>query len=84
MYKRQEDGDGSWLGTLRGKCAVGSFLLSATDEGIVRVEVDGKNLVVTREFPDTKGFVHSGNHIVAGNGGLYAIGANEIVHVTIG
>ena len=79
-----EDGDGSWLGTLRGKCAVGFFLLSATDDGIVRVEVDGKSLVVTRQFPDTKGFVHSGNHIVPGNGGLYAIGSNEIVHVTIG
>ncbi len=79
-----DDGDGSWLGTLRGKCAVGSFLLSATDDGIVRVEVDGKTLVVTKEFPDTKGFVHSGNHIVPGNGGLYAIGGNEIVHVTIG
>lgn len=78
------EGDGSWLGTLRGKCAVSSFLLCATDDGIVRVEVDGKTLVVTREFPDTKGFVHSGNHIVPGDGGLYVIGGNEIVHVTLG
>lgn len=78
-----EEGDGSWLGTLRGKCAVGPFLLAATDDGLVRVEVDGKDLVVTKEFLDTKGFVHSGNHIVPGKGGLYAIGANEIVHVTM-
>ncbi|MBP9798019.1 hypothetical protein KBC70_02630, partial [Candidatus Woesebacteria bacterium] len=64
-------------------CAVGPFLLAATDDGLVRVEVDGKDLVVTKEFLDTKGFVHSGNHIVPGKGGLYAIGANEIVHVTM-
>jgi tRNA A-37 threonylcarbamoyl transferase component Bud32 len=34
-----EAGDNSWLGHLRGKCAANDFLLAATDDGIVRVEL---------------------------------------------
>lgn len=33
-------GDGSWLGTIRGKAAAGNFLLAPTDDGVVRIEVD--------------------------------------------
>jgi tRNA A-37 threonylcarbamoyl transferase component Bud32 len=88
-----DEGDNSWLGSLRGKTAVGPMLLSATDNGIVRVEVDGGGagsssvgsgtLSVTKEFPDTKGFAHSGNKLIPGDGGLYVVGGNEIVHMSM-
>lgn len=78
-----DEGDGSWLGSLRGKTAVGTMLLSATDAGLVRVDVSGTTPVVTREFPDTKGFVHAGNNIIPGDGGLFVVARGEITHMTI-
>jgi len=74
-----EDGDGSWLGAIRGKMATNNFLLAATDEGIVRVEPTGNGQITkTREFPDTEPFVDSGCHIFPGPGGLYVINQKEV------
>lgn len=73
-----EAGDGSWLGSLRGKCAVGGFLLSATDAGLVRVEVRGSALSETRSFPDTESFVSQSSEIFAGREGLYVVDPREI------
>lgn len=78
-----QEGDGSWLSTIRGKCAAGQFLLSSTDDGIVRVEPNGGNLSVTKEFPDTEPFVDSGCHLYAGSKGLYVISRKEIKLLTI-
>jgi len=71
-------GDDSWLGTVRGKCAAGHFLLAATDEGIVRVEADGDRLVQTKAFPDTEPFVDSSVALHVGHHGLYVVGRREI------
>jgi len=71
-------GDGSWLSTIRGKCAVGGFLLSVTDEGIVRVEPDKATIAKTAEFPDTEQFVDSGCHLFPAKGGLYVVDRQEI------
>lgn len=71
-------GDGSWLGTIRGKCAAGNFLLTATDDGVVRVEPQNGSIVQTRTFPDTEPFVDSGSNLFAGPDGLYVVGRNEI------
>jgi hypothetical protein len=73
-----EGGDGSWLGTLAGKCAVAGFLLSATDAGIVRVEPRVGALVETKSFPDTEPFVSSSTRLFAGKNGLFAVGEREI------
>ena len=73
-----EEGDGSWLGTLRGKCAAGSFLLSATDEGIARVDIDNGTVVPTKEFPDTEPFVDSGSHLFPDKNGIYVVNPKEI------
>lgn len=74
-----QEGDGSWLGTIRGKCAAGNFLFAATDTGIVRVESDGSgNIVQTREFPDTEPFVSTNVHLFASAQGVYVVGTNEI------
>lgn len=73
-----ELGDGSWLGTLRGKCAAGNFLLATTDEGIVRAEPNYGRIEKAKEFPDTEPFVDTSCHLFPGNEGLYVVGKREI------
>ena len=68
----------SWLTNLYGKCAVGNFLLAATDEGIVRVEPQKGQIVITKEFPDTEPFVDSSCRLIAAPQGLYIIKPQEI------
>jgi len=77
------EGDGSWLGSTRGKCAAGKFLLAATDDGIVRVEPDGGTLSVVKEFPDTEPFVDSSCHLYAGKAGLFVVSRSEIKSLKI-
>ncbi|EAU63259.1 hypothetical protein, partial [Stigmatella aurantiaca] len=43
-------GDGSWLGSLRGKCALGDVLFAAADTGLIRVELRQGRLEAVREF----------------------------------
>jgi H/ACA ribonucleoprotein complex subunit 3 len=77
------DGDGSWLGTIRGKCAAGNFLLAATDDGIVRVEPVGGNLDVIKDFPDTEPFIDAGCHLFPGRGCLYVVSRRSIKSLKI-
>lgn len=77
-YVEAKDGDGSWLGSIRGKCAAGNFLLSATDEGIVKVEPVGGSISITKEFPDTEPFVDSGCHLYPDKNGIYVVDRNTI------
>lgn len=79
-----DEGDGSWLASIRGKCAAGGSLFSVTAEGIVRVEPDGKRLSVASEFPDTEPFAHPGCHLFPGAGGLYVTDRKEIRILKIG
>lgn len=72
------ENDGSWLGTIRGKCPVGNFLLSATDNGIIRVEPDQGKITPTQEFPDTEPFVDTTTQLFPAPNGLYAVSGNEI------
>ncbi|MEI6835868.1 MAG: hypothetical protein WCK59_03460 [Candidatus Falkowbacteria bacterium] len=72
------EGDGSWLGTIRGKCAAGKFLLAATDDGIVRIEPDSDKLIVTKEFPDTARFVDANSNLFPGKDGLMIVKSKEI------
>lgn len=73
------EGDGSWLSHIRGATAVGTLLFVPTDDGVVRVEVDGSQIVPTKEFPDTEPFVDSASRLFAGKNGLYVVGQKEIV-----
>jgi len=77
-------GDGSWLGALRGKTAAGAWLFAATDDGIIRLEVDNGKIVVTKEFPDTEPFVNAGCHLFVGPQGLYVVSQREIRLLKIG
>ena len=73
-----EEGDDSWLSTIRGKCAAGDFMLAATEDGLVRIEANGSSLSVTKEFPDAEPFVHSGCQLFASREGLCVIDRQEI------
>jgi hypothetical protein len=71
--------DGSWLGTLPGKCAAGRFLLCPTDDGVVRVEASGPELAAVKRFPDTSAFVDANTRLLPGPGGLYAVQDREVM-----
>lgn len=78
-----EEGDGSWLSNIRGKCAAGDFLLAATDNGIVKVSMKGGSIVKTGEFPDTEPFVDSGCYLYPGDGGIYVRRGRDIQFLQI-
>jgi H/ACA ribonucleoprotein complex subunit 3 len=73
-----EPGDGSWLATLGGKCAVDDFLLAVTDDGIVRVEIEGAQIRVAAEFPDTEPFVTSDCRLFPTREGLAVVSRQDI------
>jgi hypothetical protein len=70
---RAEAGDGSWLGVLGGKCAVGRSLLVPTDAGVVKVEERAGDLVEARRFADTEPFVTAASALHAGPDGLFVV-----------
>jgi len=76
--------DGSWLGTIRGKLAVGNFLLTTTDDGIVKVQADKLGQIEkTQEFPDTEPFVTSIDYLFLGDGGLSIVKPKEVWNIRI-
>ena len=73
-----ESDDGNWLSTIRGHVAVSDFLLAATDDGIVRVKVNGSSIGVDKEFPETARFVHSKHRLLVGKSGILVIKSGSI------
>jgi hypothetical protein len=73
-----EAGDGSWLGSLGGKCAAGEALFAATDAGLVRVELRQGRLEVVREFPDTEPFVDADSRLFLTRQGITVIRRQDI------
>jgi hypothetical protein len=73
-----EAGSPSWLGGIRGRCAGGESLLAATDDGIVRMEARQGSIVIARTFPDAEPFVDAASVLLAGDGGLYVVGSQEV------
>jgi len=76
-------GDGSWLGSLRGQCAAGGALFSATDRGVARVELAQGGLVEVRRFDETAPFVTSESEILATPKGLFVVGQRDIALLRI-
>lgn len=73
-----DEGEDSWLGKIRGKCATGNALYSATDTGIVRVEVDQGRIFVTKTYPDTEPYVSDATNLFVGRGCIYATTEKEV------
>ncbi len=77
-------GDGSWLGSIRGKAAAGEYLLAPTDSGVVRISQTAAALSVNAEYPDTSRFVDEGTNLFVGKNGLYAVRQDVVWYLTIG
>ena len=77
QYKTEEN-DGSWLGTIRGKCASGSFLFSPTDDGVMRVECVNNTLQESKVFSQTAQFVDQDSKLLMGKGEIYSLSKNTI------
>lgn len=78
-----EANDGSWLGTLRGKTAAGQFLLAATDDGLVRLEVVDGQITTTKTYPDTEPFVDASCHLFLTKHGLAVVNRQTITRLTM-
>ncbi len=92
-----QSNDGSWLGQAMvgnrtsGHCAAGNFLLVATDEGVIRVELTPaaipgalSTINQTKTFPDTEPFIAADSQLFSGREGLYVVNAQEILVLTLG
>lgn len=77
-HSQTDQGDASWLGTLRGKCAFGDTLFSTTDDGLVRVKPEQGSIQQIATFPDTEPFVNTNQHLFPGREGIYVVGHNQI------
>jgi hypothetical protein len=78
-----EMGDGSWLSKIRGKLPVSNFVLSATDQGMVRAEITSGRIVKTNEFPDTEPYLDENSFLLPDMGGVLVIRKREIVKLSI-
>jgi len=70
--------DGTWLGTIRGKCAIGPMLLAATDDGIVRMDINSSSITKAKEFPKTAPFVTTESALFPAPGGIYVVNHKDI------
>jgi len=73
-----EKGSDSWMGKIKGKLVTANFALSATDEGIVKAEIQGDKIVETKKFPDTEPFVDTETRLFPATGGIFAVNQHEI------
>jgi hypothetical protein len=73
-----DSGDGSWLGTISGKCAVANVLFAATDTGIVRVEALPGGPSEVKRFADTEPFVQAGVRLFVARDGIWVVDSREI------
>ncbi|WP_432812270.1 hypothetical protein [Pantanalinema sp. GBBB05] len=79
-------GDHHWLATLGSSltsheshyCAVNNFLLAATDDGIIRIEIQQQQLIQTKAFPDTEPFVDGNSRLLPSSSGLYVLNHREL------
>jgi hypothetical protein len=62
--------DAGWLAGLAGACPAGPWLFVPTDDGIVRAELAGATIAITRRFPDTRDVVAADDDLIPVPGGL--------------
>jgi hypothetical protein len=73
-----EAGHPGWLGSLRGKLATGGALMAATDDGLLRLRIDGNQIVEDGFFPDCEPFVDQECQLLATGQGLAVISGHSI------
>ncbi len=82
-FRSAEQSDENWLAYgIRGRFPVGQSLYVPTDEGIMRIDESDLSSPA-KTFPDTTDFVDGSSYLLAGDGGIYVVGTNEITLLTI-
>ena len=86
-----EEGDGSWLGSIRNKCAATlkgqqgpvHCLFSLADNGLVRLQEVQGTIEQNAEFPDTEGLITPEDTLFMGREGLYLVNRREVRLMTM-
>jgi hypothetical protein len=78
VEKQQTLSSAAWLNRIHGKYAVHDFLLAATDEGIVRIEVKNGQMLQTKIFPETESHVDASSRLFASQDGVYVVNHKKI------
>ncbi|MBD2075712.1 hypothetical protein H6F86_17810 [Phormidium sp. FACHB-592] len=79
-------GTDHWLSAISKKdpgCAIANFFLAATDNGIIRIELQQGQLVHTKTFADTEPFVDSSCQLLPALNSLYVVSSHEIYQLAI-
>ena len=76
-------GDLAWLNNLHGGSAIANWLFIPTDEGIVRIEVQNGQILVTKSFPETEPYVDSGCSLIVCSQGIYVIHTQKILQLQL-
>jgi hypothetical protein len=71
-------GNDSWLGSIRGKCSAANRVFSTSPDGIVKLKVDGSNIIEEATFPDTSNFINSSSYLLISTTGLHVVSTQEI------
>ncbi|WP_246828909.1 hypothetical protein [Synechococcus sp. PCC 7502] len=71
------------LSNIHGSYAVGNFLLIATDEGIIKLEPQGRKVIKVKDFLNTEPYIDANCQIFASKQGLYAVSDHEILKIVI-
>ncbi len=86
-----EEGDNSWLGELRGKCAATlkgkqgrvNCLFAITDQGLIRIQEEQGKMQEGARFPDTKGLLSPSDALFFGREGIYVVSRREVRLLTM-
>jgi H/ACA ribonucleoprotein complex subunit 3 len=76
-------GDIAWLSNIHGGSAIANWLFVPTDEGIVRIEVKNRQIMITKTFPETEPYVDSGCSLIVGSQGIYVIHSRKILQLQL-
>jgi tRNA A-37 threonylcarbamoyl transferase component Bud32 len=76
-------GDLVWLDNLHGSSAIANWLFTPTDEGIVRIEVQNGQIMITKSFPETEPYVDSGCSLIVGSQGIYVVHSQKILQLQL-
>jgi hypothetical protein len=68
----------AWMASAGGALAVGQALLAPTDDGMVRLDVEGGQIVQSKTFPDTEPYIDSASRLLDGPNGIYVVGERTI------
>lgn len=83
FYEKTKYGDHQWLNKVTGKVLYKNYLFSSTDEGIIRLDIIGNNINVSREYKDTQKFIDSNSRLHICNDDIIATDTRNVNKISI-